>query len=66
MFLENNSIYIVPNNLRRKLLLELSRKKELINIKFFSLKEFMDNITFKYDEKCIYYLMKKMKCSLAK
>ena len=58
MIFKNNSIYIVPNNLKKKILLELSKENEIKNIKFFSLKEFIDNLTFKYDEKSIYYLMK--------
>ena len=58
MVLENNSIYIVPNNIRKNLLLDLSKEKELKNIKFLSLNEFISNLTFSYDEKSIYYLMK--------
>ncbi|MBR2713089.1 MAG: PD-(D/E)XK nuclease family protein [Bacilli bacterium] len=58
MELINNSIYIVPNSIKKKLLIELSKEKELKNIKFFSLNEFISNVTFSYDEKAIYYLMK--------
>ena len=59
MDLINNSIYIVPNNIKNKLLLELSKEEELKNIKFFSLEEFRNNMTFTYDEKTIYHVMKK-------
>ena len=59
MVLENNNIYIVPDNLKKELLLDISKKKILVNIKFYSLKEFISNLTFKYDEKSIYYLMEK-------
>lgn len=59
MVLENNAIYITPNNIRKELLLNLSKENELKNIKFFSLKELIDNLTFTYDEKAIYYLMNK-------
>ena len=41
MELINNSIYIVPNSIKKKLLLELSKEKELKNIKYFSLNEFI-------------------------
>ncbi len=58
MIYKSNTIYIVPNDLKKKILLELSKENEIKNIKFFSLKEFIDNLTFKYDEKSIYYLMK--------
>ena len=59
MILENNTIYIIPSDIKKDLLLNLSKEKELKNIKFFSLKEFINNLTFSYDEKAIYYLMKK-------
>lgn len=58
MVLEDNRVYIVPENIKKKLLLELTNKKLLIDIKFFSLKEFINNLTFTYDERAIYYLMK--------
>lgn len=59
MELINNSIYIVPNNIKKRLLIDLSKEKTLKNIKFFSLNEFISNVTFSYDEKAIYYLMNK-------
>lgn len=55
MIYKSNTIYIVPNDLKKKILLELSKENEIKNIKFFSLKEFINNLTFKYDEKSIYY-----------
>ena len=58
MVLEDNRVYIVPDNIKKELLLELTNKKLLIDIKFFSLREFINNLTFTYDEKAIYYLMK--------
>ena len=53
MELINDTIYIVPNSIKNKLLLELSKEKELKNIKFYSLKELIDKLTFSYDEKTI-------------
>ena len=41
MTYKDNSIYIVPNDIKKDLLLDLSKEKELKNIKFFSLKEFL-------------------------
>ena len=51
MTYKDNSIYIVPNDIKKDLLLDLSKEKELKNIKFFSLKEFINNLTFSYDER---------------
>jgi ATP-dependent helicase/DNAse subunit B len=59
MVLKDNCIYIVPSDIKNDLLLDLSKEKKLKNIKFFALKEFINNLTFSYDEKAIYYLMKK-------
>ena len=59
MTYKDNTIYIVPNDIKKDILLDLSEEKELKNIKFFSLKEFINNLTFSYDEKAIYHLMKK-------
>lgn len=59
MTYKDNTIYIVPNDIKKDILLDLSNEKELKNIKFFSLRELINNLTFSYDEKAIYYLMKK-------
>ncbi len=58
MFKEN-SIIICENDYKNKLLKDFSFKKELLNIKFMSKKEFLDSYFFSYDEKKIYYLYKK-------
>lgn len=59
MTYKDNTIYVVPSDIKKDILLDLSKEKELKNIKFFSLKELINNLTFSYDEKAIYYLMKK-------
>ena len=59
MTLESNSVYIVPDNIKRNLLIELSKEKDIKNIKFFSLIEIIDMLTFSYDEKSIVYLIEK-------
>lgn len=54
---ENNSIILIPNNKKNNLIKELN--KTLLNIKIMTLEEFVKKITFNYNEKTIYYLMKK-------
>lgn len=51
----NNSIYIVPSNIKKKLLLDLNKQDKLYNIKFMSLKD-LDLI---YDKDAITYLKNK-------
>ncbi|MBQ3475573.1 MAG: PD-(D/E)XK nuclease family protein [Bacilli bacterium] len=58
MTIHDNSIYIVPNNIKIDLLLDLSKEKKLKNIKFFSLEEIVNSYS-SYDEEALYYLMKK-------
>ncbi len=55
--IENNSILIIPNNAKEKILKELNKKT--LNIKIMSLKELIKKYTFDYNEKTIYHLMKK-------
>ena len=55
--LENNSILIIPNQIKNKKILELNN--ELLNIKIMSLNELIKKYKFDYDEKTIYHLMKK-------
>ena len=55
--LENNSILVIPNQIKNKKILELNN--ELLNIKIMSLKELIKKYKFDYDEKTIYHLMKK-------
>lgn len=55
--IENNSILVIPNSIKTKIIKELNKK--LLNIKIMSLEELLKKYTFDYDEKTIYYLMKK-------
>ena len=41
MTFKDNTIYIVPSDIKKDLLLDLSNEKEIKNIKFFSLKEYI-------------------------
>ena len=51
MNIENNTILIVPNKLKKKVLKKI---KKLINFKIMSLEEFIKNYYFDYDNKTIY------------
>ena len=52
-------IVLVPNNIKNKII-ELSRIKYYnYNIKFMSIDTFIKRVTFDFDEKTIYNLMKK-------
>ena len=55
---KDNSILIVPNNLKNEIIRDIRLNNKDINIKIFSLDEFITNLTFSYDEKTIYELMK--------
>jgi len=54
-----NKLIICPNQEKIKILEELSTKKELLNIKFMTKDEFINNYYFSYNEDAIYYLMTK-------
>ena len=64
MNFDDNTLLIIPNNLKKQVL----NNNKLINIKLTSFNEIRDNLYFKYDEKTIYYLIKKynMKYEVAK
>lgn len=58
MTFKDNTIYIVPSNIKKDLLIDLNKEK-LLNIKFFSLEELIYKLTFTYDKEAIYYLTNK-------
>lgn len=55
--LENNSIIIIPNQLKEKVLLKLNEAVSLINIKLMSLDDFKKKFYFDYTTETIYFLM---------
>lgn len=57
--IENNMILVLPNNMKENVIKEVSSLDKIYNIKFMSLKELIDSLTFTYDERSIYYLIKK-------
>ena len=52
-------ILLVPRNIKKKIVKKVREKYYNYNIKFMSLGEFTKRVTFNYDEKTLYYLMKK-------
>ena len=66
--LENNSILLVPSNIKDKLLDYINENKLLLNIKFMSFNELKKGLLFDYDNKSINALMNKhnISYSLAK
>ena len=57
MVINDNSIYVVPSNIKKDILLNINNK--LINTKFISLNELINRLTFTYDENAIIFLMNK-------
>ena len=56
--LKDNTILILKSNTKNKIIEEI-REKSFLNIKFMTLKELREQLSFKYDEKTIYYLINK-------
>lgn len=54
-YIHDNVLIITPNSYKEQILL---KQKKMCNIKFMTLDQFIKNVTFSYDEKTIYYLMK--------
>lgn len=57
--LENNTIIIVPKQLKEKVLIYLNSGQKLINLKIMSLDEFKRKYYFDYTTESIYFLMSK-------
>ena len=54
-----NKIVICPNEEKLNKLEKLEKNRNLHNIKFMTIKEFIDNYYFSYTEEALFYLMKK-------
>lgn len=59
MIYQDNTLIICPNATKLKILNELLEENTLYNIKFMTKEEFKNNYYFLYDEKALFYLMKK-------
>ncbi|MBR3523161.1 MAG: PD-(D/E)XK nuclease family protein [Bacilli bacterium] len=63
--LHDNSILVIPNNIKKTVLEEINNLDKIYNIKIMSKEELLNTITFNYDEKTICYLMSKFKYDIA-
>lgn len=59
-----NKIIICPNEEKLNILDKLNNSNELHNIKFMTIKEFIDNYYFSYTEEALFYLIKKYKYNI--
>ncbi len=55
--IEDNSILIIPNNIKEEVIKNIRNQNKNLNIKIFSLEEFINNLTFTYNEETIFRLM---------
>lgn len=58
MTYKGNTIYVVPSNIKKNMLLELNKEK-LLNVKFISLEELIDKLTFTYDKEAVCFITNK-------
>lgn len=56
--LENDSILIVPNQIKEKILTEMNKKSKLFNVKLMEINEFKREYFFDYTTETIFYVMK--------
>ncbi len=57
-YLTDHTLLLIPNDIKEDIILEVTKEKPLIDIKYSSLENLRKSF-FNYDEKAIYYLMKK-------
>ena len=56
--LENDSILIVPSQIKEKILTEMNKKSKLFNVKLMEINEFKREYFFDYTTEAIFYVMK--------
>ena len=55
--LVDNSILVIPSNIKKNVLAKINELDTIYNIKIMSKEELINSLSFTYDEKAIYYLM---------
>jgi hypothetical protein len=59
--LEDNTIFVVPSNIKNSIIKDIRVRFGLANVKFMDITQFKNQFYFTYDNRTIYYLMKKYK-----
>ena len=57
-YLTDNTLFILPNDIKEDVILEVTKEKPLISIKYITLENLRKSF-FEYDEKAILFLMEK-------
>ena len=63
-YIKNDSILIIPNNIKNKLLYEISSMDVFFNIKFMSLDEFKKEYYFNYSSEALLFIMDNYKLEI--
>ena len=58
-YIEDDSVIVVPGEIKNQVVRDIREKFGLKNIKFITISEFQSKYYFSYDKKTINYLMKK-------
>lgn len=58
-YVKDDTILVVPNSIKESVITTITEQKPLTNIKYISLEELRRKVIFDYDERAIFYLMKK-------
>lgn len=59
MIIKDNTILLIPNLIKNKVIKEVRNKNEFVDVKFMTIDEFRKKYYFTYGNETIYYLMKK-------
>ena len=57
-FLKNDIVIVCTNFMKRKVINYTIQEKKLFNIKYMTLNDLIDTLTFKMDNKTLWYVMK--------
>ncbi len=58
-YVKDDTVLVVPNSIKESVITTITEQKPLTNIKYISLEELRRKVIFDYDERAIFYLMKK-------
>ena len=58
MNLTNYDLVVTSNSNKKRILRKLNEEKKLVNVKFMSLDELLSSLSFSFDQKSIYHVMK--------